>query len=294
MTGWPPKANILVVDDDRPSLLAIEALLRAGDRHVIPVASGIEALRLVRAADFAVILLDIRMPAMDGFDTAAFIRRLPRSRRTPIIFLTAAHDDTQSVSHGYEVGAVDYIVKPVHPEILNSKVEVFVELYRKSAELARQVAHRRAAEGKLSRLNVELEGNVRERTASLTAANEALNMEVEMRRRAEAALERAREAAEAADRAKSEFLARMSREVRTPMNAIIGMTEAALQTMPASEQRSFLELIKASGESLVSVINEVLDAGAAEAALPERAEILARGLARPDRRPDRVRDGGQP
>src|SRR6266568_2315113 len=106
----PAKANILVVDDEPQSLVAMQQLLNGPDRNVVPVGSGKEALRQILKSDFALILLDIRMPEMDGFETATLIRKLKRSRHTPIIFLTAVLEDAQSVFRGYEIGAVDYIL----------------------------------------------------------------------------------------------------------------------------------------------------------------------------------------
>src|SRR6266540_3195812 len=99
----PSKANILVVDDEPHSLIAMRRLLSGPDRNVVPAGSGKEALRQILKSDFALILLDIRMPEMDGFETATLIRKLRRSRHTPIIFLTAAAEDAQSMSRGYEV-----------------------------------------------------------------------------------------------------------------------------------------------------------------------------------------------
>ena len=140
------QASILIVDDDSKSLLALEQLLQSVTQKVVVANSGEEALRCVLKQDFAVILLDARMPGVDGFETARLIRERERSRHTPIIFLTGAYEDLHSVFRGYEAGAVDYIVKPLVPEILKSKISVFVELYIKNAVLIREIADRKLAE----------------------------------------------------------------------------------------------------------------------------------------------------
>src|SRR2546423_1260265 len=127
-----PQAKILLVDDEPKSLFALQELLSTLGQNLMIAQSGEEALRLALKNDFAVILLDVRMPGIDGFETARLIRSRERSRLTPIIFLTAAADEMTSMFRGYEVGAVDYLQKPVVPEILKSKVAVFVELHRKS------------------------------------------------------------------------------------------------------------------------------------------------------------------
>src|SRR5213592_1288263 len=114
----------------------MQQLLSGPDRNVLAVGSGKEALRQILRTDFALILLDVRMPEMDGFEAATLIRKLKRSRHTPILFLSAAGEHTEWAQRGYGVGAVDYIVKPVDPEVLKAKVAVFVDLYRKSADLA--------------------------------------------------------------------------------------------------------------------------------------------------------------
>src|SRR5262245_49274837 len=143
------QAAILAVDDDARNLLALRELLAAPKREVVAVRSGEEALKRVDAHDFAVILLDARMPGMDGFQCAKLIRERERSRHTPILFLTGAYEDSPSMFRGYEAGAVDYLVKPLVPEVLRSKVAVFVDLYCKNAVLEREVADRKRAEGEL-------------------------------------------------------------------------------------------------------------------------------------------------
>ncbi|MEO5573830.1 MAG: EAL domain-containing protein [Gammaproteobacteria bacterium] len=129
------KINILMVDDEPANLLSLEEVLKDLGQNLVRAASGEEALRLVLKDDYAVILLDVRMAGMDGFETATLIRSRAKSRQTPIIFLTGLDQDIAQTFRGYEVGAVDYMVKPIVPEILKSKVAVFVELYHKTLEI---------------------------------------------------------------------------------------------------------------------------------------------------------------
>jgi PAS domain S-box-containing protein len=132
------KLRILLVDDEPGNLTALQAILEQDDRELVLARSGAEALRNLLDGEFALILLDVFMPGMDGFEVAELIRARERSRQTPIIFLTAAAAGQISMSRGYALGAVDYIIKPVEPEILRFKVAVFAELHRKSAEVKQQ------------------------------------------------------------------------------------------------------------------------------------------------------------
>jgi len=138
---WPDgpieKANILLVDDSADKLLALGSILAELDQNVVEAQSGREALRELLRRDFAVVLLDVNMPGMDGFETASLVRQRKSSENTPIIFITAYSDDTHA-RQGYELGAVDYIITPVIPEVLKSKVGFFVDLYRKSAQIRHQ------------------------------------------------------------------------------------------------------------------------------------------------------------
>jgi signal transduction histidine kinase len=145
----PVRAKILVVDDEPKSLYALQELLSPLGQELMIAHSGEEALKLALRNDFAVILLDVRMPGIDGFETARMIRGRERSRQTPVIFLTAQADEMNSMFRGYQVGAVDYLMKPVVPEVLKSKVSVFVELHMKSERL-------RESEDKLRRLAAHL------------------------------------------------------------------------------------------------------------------------------------------
>ena len=149
MSSVPEQASVLAVDDDVHNLTALQGLLSDMPVRVVTARSGEEALRQLLRQEFAVILLDARMPGMDGFEVARLIRERERSRHTPIIFLTGAYEDTPSMTRGYEAGAVDYIVKPLRPEILKSKISVFVDLYRKNAALVQEIGERIAAEAHL-------------------------------------------------------------------------------------------------------------------------------------------------
>jgi signal transduction histidine kinase/DNA-binding response OmpR family regulator len=135
------KANILVVDDLPENLLAAQSILEELGQNVVTARSGAEALRQVLEHDFAVILLDVNMPGMDGYETAALIRGRKRSAHTPIIFITAYADEMNTVQ-GYALGAVDYVLSPVMPEVLRTKVRVFVELYLMTQQVRRQADER--------------------------------------------------------------------------------------------------------------------------------------------------------
>jgi signal transduction histidine kinase/DNA-binding response OmpR family regulator len=132
------RINILMVDDSPTNLLALESILRAPDRNLIHASSGEEALRYLLDSEAAVVLLDVYMPGIDGLETAELIRSREKLRDIPIIFLTANTTGVRHLTRGYSLGAVDYIVKPVEPEILRSKVAVFVELFKKTREIRRQ------------------------------------------------------------------------------------------------------------------------------------------------------------
>lgn len=210
--------GILLVDDSPDKLLSMQSILEDLKVRVVTARSGRDALRQLLNDDFAVILLDVNMPDMDGFETACLIRQRKRSEYTPIIFVTAMSDDTHQ-AHGYSLGAVDYILAPVHPEVLRTKVGVFVDLFRK-----RQEAERRAEEQLALALS-----------------------------------ESARKEAERASQAKSEFLANLSHELRTPMNSIVGMTDLALQEALPLAARDYLQTARASAELLLALLNEILD-----------------------------------
>src|SRR5437868_12701697 len=155
-----PKVNILVVDDDATKRFALRTILSPLEENIIEASSGADALRQLLRNEFAVVLLDVRMPIMDGFETAQLIRQRPRSELTPVIFVTALDQAETDMGHGYNLGAVDFVFAPVVPAILRAKVTVFIELYR--------------AQQELRRYRTQLETLVEERTIALTAINREL------------------------------------------------------------------------------------------------------------------------
>src|SRR5256885_6766595 len=159
------KVNILLVDDKPEKLLALEAVLEDLRQNVVRAYSGREALRCLLNQEFAVILLDVNMPGMDGFETAALIRQRKSTEHVPIIFVTAYGDEIH-LSRGYSLGAVDYIQTPVVPDVLKTKVSVFVDLYRKTEQTQRQAESLRRRAAQLQQL-----------TAAAVAINSALSVE---------------------------------------------------------------------------------------------------------------------
>src|ERR1700687_5642844 len=152
--------SILIVDDDSTKRFALKTILAPLGEDVVEASSGPDALRQLLRQEFAVVLLDVRMPVMDGFETAQLIRLRPRSELTPIIFVTALGQAETDMGRGYDLGAVDFVFAPVVPAILRAKVAVFVELYR--------------AQQELRRYRTRLEMLVEERTTALTSINREL------------------------------------------------------------------------------------------------------------------------
>jgi CheY-like chemotaxis protein len=144
------RASILLVDDMEDNLIALEAVLRSLNEPIVRARSGEEAMKALLRQRFALVLLDVRMPGMDGFETAANIKRLDQTKDVPIIFLTGAEDDSGYAFRGYATGAADYLTKPFDPWVLRSKVTVFLELHRKNQQLERLLAQGHADDGELS------------------------------------------------------------------------------------------------------------------------------------------------
>jgi PAS domain S-box-containing protein len=147
--------NVLVVDDHPENILALQAMLSNSNYNVLTASSGAEALKIILKHDLAVILLDVVMPSMDGFETAARIRQREASKEIPIIFLTANARDVSYIYRAYSVGAVDYLTKPIEPDVVSAKVSVFVDLFRKNERIRRQEEQLREAERKRSELALQ-------------------------------------------------------------------------------------------------------------------------------------------
>lgn len=182
------KSNVLVVDDRQDNLLAIESTLAGLDAHIEYAESAQQALRYLLTNEVALILLDVQMPGVNGFELAELIRQRENTQHTPIIFISAMSTDEQYVFKGYSLGAIDYLTKPFEPEILKSKVGFFITLYEKSSEVRRQAQLREKTNLELDELNAELETRVRERTAEIERTNTKLAEEASIRETAQARL----------------------------------------------------------------------------------------------------------
>jgi signal transduction histidine kinase len=216
--------NILVVDDRPDKCLAYEVMLADLKQNIVCVRSGKEALRQLLQKDFAAILLDVNMPGMDGFETAALIRQRQRCETTPIIFVSAINDTLSHISRGYSLGAVDYILTPVVPDILRAKVGVFVDLFKKTEQIKRQAEER--------------ENLIRE----------------------QAAAEHARAEAERESAAKDRFLAMLSHELRTPLTPVLASVSTLEYegNLPENMHQS-LQLIRRNVELEARLIDDLLD-----------------------------------
>jgi len=219
--------NILLVDDRPDEYTSIAALLADKPYQLLGAASGMLALKALLENEVALIIMDVLMPDMNGFETARRIKMRKKSQDIPIVFLTSLTSELQDYMKAYSAGAIDYLTKPFQPDILRSKIDGFVSLYKARKEL--QIKS----------------DQLQQRTAELEASNRAL---MELKEKAEVAL-----------RIKSGFLSMISHEIRTPMNGILSMSEMLLEAELKPQDRRTAEIIHKSGRGLLSVVNQILD-----------------------------------
>jgi signal transduction histidine kinase len=217
----PGPASILMVDDNPSRLMTYRTILEPLGENLVEASSGMDALRRVMDEEFAVILLDVNMPDMDGFETASLIHQHPRFEKTPIIFVSAVNVSEMDRLRGYKLGAVDYVMVPIIPEILRSKVMVLAELFRKRSELQGLNSSLAVANAELAEANEALQAEkarevhklnqtLRATNMELAQSNKSLQMEILERRSVEDRLLQA-------DRRKDEFLATLAHELRNPL-----------------------------------------------------------------------------
>jgi signal transduction histidine kinase len=258
------KVNILLVDDQESRLLTYDAILRDLGQNLVHAHSGFEALQCLMKEEFAVVLLDVSMPGMDGFETAGLIHEHPRFERTPIIFVTGVHVTELECLKGYKLGAIDYVNVPVVPEILRSKIAVLVELHGKRRELQVLNVSLAEANARLALKNTTLEAektrelerlnlNLRQANAELEQANQALQSEVVVRGRAESALKEA-------DRNKDEFLAILAHELRNPLAPIRNAVEIMRRRPIEDPQLTWArDLVERQLGHLARLVDDLLD-----------------------------------
>ena len=266
---------LLVVDDEPINLRIISEELKE-DFLVITCSDGFNAIELAEKQMPEIILLDIMMPEMDGYQVCRELKKNPQTKDIPIIFLTALTNDDEETL-GFEVGAVDYITKPVSFPILKARVQTHLELnqYRQQLEnlvlkrtkelletnmkLQQEIHDRKRAEESVRLLNTDLENRVNERTALLKQANIDLENEILIRKKYEQALIAAKKEAETANHIKTQFIHNISHEISPPLTMIIGMAEQSALTDLNEEQRSFIETIHNEANILSGMVNDMLD-----------------------------------
>ena len=261
--GVNDRVNILLVDDQPARLLTYQSILGDLGQNLVLAHSGTEALDKLMRDEFAVVLLDVSMPEMDGFEAAGLIHAHPRFEKTPIIFVTGIHVSELDRLRGYKAGAVDYVAIPVVPEILRSKVAVLVELFCKRRELRELNRVLANANKQLAEANLTLQAEktrelealnttLQRANTELERANRSLQSEVAERARAEQALQEA-------DRNKDEFLAMLAHELRNPLAPILNALQLMRMQPSAVQLQWAQEVIQRQLASLTRLVDDLLD-----------------------------------
>jgi signal transduction histidine kinase len=245
------RSKILIVDDKPANLLTLADTLGKLDTEVIKASCGNDAIKATLNNDFALMILDVLMPEMDGYELARILRTRDETKHIPIIFMTAINSERDYVFKGYQSGAVDYIVKPYDPAILQNKINIFIQLDQqkklivKSNELLqKEIIERKQKDRELIQLNKSLEQRVVQRTAELANAKTD---------------------AQRANKTKSAFLADMSHEIRSPMNAILGFANVLKEQLKDKQQQKYLATILTNGQDLLALVDDLLDLSKIEA-----------------------------
>ncbi len=229
--------DILVVDDNQTNLIAIEAALAPLGRTLVLAHSGVEALARLLEQDFALIILDVAMPGMDGFETAKLVRSRERNRATPIIFITGLSWQDDAVLRGYELGAFDFLMKPIRPEVLRAKATVFVQLQERTIELAQKAEELRLAQKRAHERELHAQ-----------------------RRRFEAeVLERQMQQLAETDRRKDEFLAILSHELRNPLQPLQTAVEVLEHDPDAPVPARIRAIIQRQVHHITRLVDDLLD-----------------------------------
>ena len=273
MSRMPDPVQFLIVDDLEENLLSLEALLQREGLGFLRARSGDEALEILLKHDVALALLDVQMPGMDGFQLAEFMRGSERARHIPIIFLTAGSADTQRRFRGYEAGAVDFIQKPIEPDILRGKANVFFDLHRQRRQIQLQRDALEASTRALADSADQLEAQVRERTAELEQALAQLKAETAERERAEASLRQSQKM-----EAVGQLTGGIAHDFNNMLTGVIGSLDFMRRRLAAGQTQDldrYLEAASASAARAAALTQRLLAFSRRQALDPKPTDVNA-------------------